>query len=366
MSKSIVISSGHGKYVRGASGYLDEVDEARKVVEQVAQELRSAGVTVKTFHDDTSDDQSENLSTIVNYHNKQSRDLDVSCHFNAYQTTSKPMGCECLYVTQSELSADLAKAMATAQGLPNRGGKYRGDLYFLNNTHEPAVLLEVCFVDSSTDADHYKNAFDEVCRVIAETLAGIKIGAPPIEPPVEPEEPGPSPEPETPVVEIDVRATGNVRVIINGQEIQIEVGGIPANQRDVITTVFGGKADQEYSSYGPYDSQGRGPFLNDKDLYVALPWKFTGERPQVKVYNRETGKSAVGDIMDVGPWFTDDSYFDTGLRPLAEVCYMNGTECPRGPNEGKVPNGAGIDVSPGMAKALGFSGKATVDWEFLD
>ena len=363
MSKSIVISSGHGKYIRGASGYLDEVDEARKVVEQVAQDLRSAGVGVKTFHDDTSDDQSENLSTIVNYHNKQSRDLDVSCHFNAYQTTSKPMGCECLYVTQSELSADLAKAMATAQGLPNRGGKYRGDLYFLNNTHEPAVLLEVCFVDSSTDAEHYRQAFDEVCRVIAETLAGIKISAPPIEPPVEPVEPV---APETPVVEIDVRATGNVRVIINGQEIQIAVAGIPANQRDVISTVFGGKADQEYSSYGPYDSQGRGPFLNDTDLYVSLPWKFTGERPQVKVYNRETGKSAVGDIMDVGPWFTDDSYFDTGLRPLAEVCYMNGTECPRGPNQGKVPNGAGIDVSPAMAKALGFSGKATVDWVFLD
>ena len=214
------------------------------MVEQVAQVLRSAGVGVKTFHDDTSDDQSENLSTIVNYHNKQSRDLDCSVHFNAYQTTSKPMGCECLYVTQSELSADLAKAMATAQGLPNRGGKYRGDLYFLNNTHEPAVLLEVCFVDEPTDAEHYENAFDEVCRVIAETLAGSR-SARPIEPPVEPVEPVPPNEAETPVVEFNVKATGNVSVIINGQEINIDVGGIPANQRDVISTVFGGKADQE-------------------------------------------------------------------------------------------------------------------------
>jgi hypothetical protein len=34
------ISSGHGKYVRGASGYIDEVDEARKVVEAVARHLR--------------------------------------------------------------------------------------------------------------------------------------------------------------------------------------------------------------------------------------------------------------------------------------------------------------------------------------
>jgi N-acetylmuramoyl-L-alanine amidase len=98
--KSVVISSGHGLYIRGAADILDEVDEARKVVEKAAEYLRSAGVTVKTFHDDSSKDQGTNLNTIVNYHNKQKRDLDVSVHFNAYQHTSKPMGVECLYKTQ--------------------------------------------------------------------------------------------------------------------------------------------------------------------------------------------------------------------------------------------------------------------------
>ena len=58
---SIVISSGHGKYVRGASGILDEVDEARKVVERVGMELEARGLNVKIFHDDTSHDQSTNL-----------------------------------------------------------------------------------------------------------------------------------------------------------------------------------------------------------------------------------------------------------------------------------------------------------------
>src|SRR5215831_11074359 len=103
----IVISSGHGKYVRGASGYLDEVNEARRVVERVAEFLEAASVGVDTFHDDTSHSQSENLNTIVNYHNAQTRDLDVSVHFNCYQTTSKPMGCEVLYVTQEELAAQV-------------------------------------------------------------------------------------------------------------------------------------------------------------------------------------------------------------------------------------------------------------------
>src|SRR6516165_4978098 len=41
---NVVISSGHSKYVRGASGYIDEVDEARKVVEAVARYLRKLGV----------------------------------------------------------------------------------------------------------------------------------------------------------------------------------------------------------------------------------------------------------------------------------------------------------------------------------
>ena len=68
---AIVISSGHGKYVRGASGILDEVDEARKVVERLADELGSRGVEVTTFHDDTSHSQDENLHTIVAFHNAE-------------------------------------------------------------------------------------------------------------------------------------------------------------------------------------------------------------------------------------------------------------------------------------------------------
>ena len=46
----LVISSGHGHFVRGASGYLDEVTEARRVVERVAESLRELGIEVETFH----------------------------------------------------------------------------------------------------------------------------------------------------------------------------------------------------------------------------------------------------------------------------------------------------------------------------
>jgi N-acetylmuramoyl-L-alanine amidase len=167
----IVISSGHGKYVRGASGILDEVDEARRVVDCVAGALRARSVSVKTFHDNTSHDQNTNLNTIVNYHNAQARDLDVSVHFNAYEQVSKPMGVEVLYVTQSALASQMSTAIARC-GFINRGAKKRTDLFFLNNTEMPAILLEVCFVDSEADADIYNEHFLDVCDAIADILGG--------------------------------------------------------------------------------------------------------------------------------------------------------------------------------------------------
>ena len=188
------MSSGHGKYIRGASGYLDEVNEARRVVETTAEYLRAAGVEVITYHDDVSDDQSENLNRIVNFHNGQGpHDLDVSVHFNAYNTTSNPMGTECWYVTQSSLASSVAAATAAGGNFINRGAKYSSSLFFLSNTIEKSVLQEVCFVDSKADSNLYKQHYDAICRAMAEALSGQEIGdLPPPGPEVPPERPGQS------------------------------------------------------------------------------------------------------------------------------------------------------------------------------
>jgi N-acetylmuramoyl-L-alanine amidase len=183
----IVMSSGHGKYIRGASGSscgswgLDEVDQARRVVEQSATMMRHLGADVTTFHDNTSHDQNTNLNTIVNFHNSQKRDVDISVHFNAYQCTSKAMGVEVLYVTQQTLAADISAAIADAGHFLDRGPKKRTDLFFLNNTQEPAVLIETCFCDSSTDAELYNQGFDVICQAIAEAVTGQEAGTPPPE-----------------------------------------------------------------------------------------------------------------------------------------------------------------------------------------
>jgi N-acetylmuramoyl-L-alanine amidase len=206
---SVVISSGHGQKVRGASGVLDEVDEARRVVERVAEFMRGNGADVETYHDDVSTTQNENLNRIVDFHNAQVRDLDVSVHFNAYTTTSKPMGTECLWLTQESLAAAVSGAISKAGGLIDRGAKERTDLFFLNNTAAPSILIEICFVDSTADAVRYDENFDAICQAIADTIVSRPLA-----------EPRP-PQGADATVDIQITTTGNVTVTVNGVPIVV-------------------------------------------------------------------------------------------------------------------------------------------------
>jgi len=124
---------------------------------------------------------------------------------------------------------------------------------------------------------------------------------------------------------------------------------IPLNQCGIICTVFGGD-DYNVSAYDET------LVLNDEDFYVALPDRFEGERPLVRVYNCETGANEFAEIWDVGPWNTNNPYWETGDRPQAE----SGTDM-----SGRKTNGAGIDLSPALAEALGIDGMGQVDWDFV-
>lgn len=159
---TVAISSGHGKIVRGARGYMDEVDEARRVVARLGQLLKC-----KTFDDDTSKTKTDNLNTIIKWHNSQSRTLDVSVHFNAFKVTDKPVGTEVCYVSQKGLATEVSRAIASAGGFIDRGAKKRTNLAFLSKTQRPAILLEICFVDSKPDTAMYKENFEAICRAIA-------------------------------------------------------------------------------------------------------------------------------------------------------------------------------------------------------
>lgn len=131
----------------------------------------------------------------------------------------------------------------------------------------------------------------------------------------------------------------------------LEAGGKdPQVNRNIVATVFGGQSDYNTSAYDD-------KYLNDTDRYVALPYRFVGKRPTVKVTSRETGDSMSNvAIRDIGPWNTNDPYWlKMDGRPQAE----SGTD-----TRGRKTNHAGIDLSPQVAKLLGIDGKGIVDWQF--
>lgn len=167
----IVVSAGHGKYISGATGYITENEEAWRVTQRVVDILNDAGVEAIAFRDNTSHDQNTNLETIVDFHNDQTRDLDVSIHFNSNGTTSGPLGSEVWYMTSAghDFASTVVDRLASV-GFKNRGTKQTDDLYFLRHTEEPAILVETCFVTSKADTDLYQAEFEDVCLAIAHGL----------------------------------------------------------------------------------------------------------------------------------------------------------------------------------------------------
>lgn len=172
----ITISPGHWTVGTGASDIIDEVTEARKVASRVAAILRKSDIVVNYVVDNTSKNKSENLKYLLAQHNKTSRQLDVSVHFNASAgRQSKGIGTEVLYVSAKDVASKVSKAIASASGLIDRGAKYRDNLAFLNGTNKPAVLIEVCFVNSVKDVELYNDNFESICQAIAKELA-VAVG----------------------------------------------------------------------------------------------------------------------------------------------------------------------------------------------
>ena len=187
------ISSGHSINCQGAADIINEVTEARKVVDRVYEIVKASGKQCYKYHD-TSSSSTQNLVNIVNWHNGFNDGVDVSIHFNAYTHVDKPMGTEVCYYRNSSLAAAVSKEIATAGGFIDRGAKQRTGLYFLKHTNKPAILIEVCFVDSVADVNLYRANFERICQAIAKTLIGNIVVPTPTAPAPTPK-PTPTPKP---------------------------------------------------------------------------------------------------------------------------------------------------------------------------
>ena len=177
---SVSISSAHGLFVPGAKSILNEVAESRKTVHRVAGMLRAAGVPATAFHENKATNARDNVNAIVAWHNSQTRTMDVSVHFNAVAgVRAAGIGTETLYregnAATRLIASDISAAISNASGLILRRGDGtwgRDGLGFLNRTNiDRAVLLEICFVNSETDAKLYNDNFEKICAAVAWAVA---------------------------------------------------------------------------------------------------------------------------------------------------------------------------------------------------
>ncbi|AXU65014.1 N-acetylmuramoyl-L-alanine amidase [Clostridioides difficile] len=137
--------------------------------------LKQGGATVYTGKVDKSNNYLAEQCQIAN---RQNVDVAIQIHFNADHTTLDKMGTETIYKTNNgKVYADRVNTkLATV--FKNRGAKsdVRG-LFWLSHTKAPAILIEVCFVDSKADTDYYIRHKDIVAKLIAEGILNKSINS---------------------------------------------------------------------------------------------------------------------------------------------------------------------------------------------
>lgn len=118
---------------------------------------------------------------------EKSVDVNVSLHMNACRheaADGKTKGVEVCIKPVAGDDKQHTKTKATAKyklakriceniaeiGFTNRGVKFRDDLYILNQTSKPTVLVELCFVDDKDDAELYQKNKKEVARAVVKAV----------------------------------------------------------------------------------------------------------------------------------------------------------------------------------------------------
>ena len=173
----IAVRGGHCPNVSGAKGIIDELTEDRKVKNSLIKYLKQLNHDVL---DVTPPDNTTSLSADlyygVNKANNWDADLFISIHFNkAYDSYNGALGSEVCVYSKFYIAQRVVNALGKL-GFKNRGQKIRTGLYELRNTTMKSMIIEVCFVEATSDVALYnKLGHDLIGKTIAETIADKKI-----------------------------------------------------------------------------------------------------------------------------------------------------------------------------------------------
>lgn len=194
---TINIHGGHAKQGNPFSGACDkkldmyESVEDRKVCREVIRQFIARGGIAHDCTVDGGAGATGILSDICAKSNSHKVDIDISIHFNSGRSDSfgddKVGGTEVLlydvptdakgniikkYFKQKHTVADKICLGMKELGFTNRNLKPRPNLYFLKHTKNPAILIEVCFVDDADDAKLYKEVgVEKIAQIIVDAIA---------------------------------------------------------------------------------------------------------------------------------------------------------------------------------------------------
>ena len=166
--------SQNGYLGSGASKYINESNETRRLGPKIVDYLKDLGIDADYLQHDKPKTNNYLKEQVSKANSMGSYDCMVQIHFNAGSSdpNNNTTGTETYYVSnKGKIYSDRVNAKLSTL-FKNRGSKKdtRG-LYWLKNTRCPAILIEVCFVDDKDDSKIYLNNIDKVAQLIAEGIA---------------------------------------------------------------------------------------------------------------------------------------------------------------------------------------------------
>ena len=179
--KCIGIDIGHN--LRCDVGIRREDELNLLVGRALISKFKGVGIKVIECLPSSASSHRDSLSKRCRAANYGNVDIFISIHHNA---CPGGYGSECLCIKggqQNALSERLSKVIleeVCKLGFRNRGVKDRRDLYVINNTTMPAIIVECAFVDSAKDMKGYDSEkmaeaiFRGVCRFYGISVSGVE------------------------------------------------------------------------------------------------------------------------------------------------------------------------------------------------
>ena len=128
-----------------------EQDCTREIGNKLYNKLVNSGYEVKIVSVDSANSVNESLSARVNNANNWGADLYISIHLNSGGGTGTEVFT---YKGQENTYARNILNSICSLGYANRGIK-GSNLYVINHTNMPAMLIECCFIDNAHDMGMY-------------------------------------------------------------------------------------------------------------------------------------------------------------------------------------------------------------------